>query len=207
MTLADLQASFIAKAQHIASSLSFHSLLKLNDELSLLETGNFALIPITEPSVKINTCGRPNKSQSKHSTRRDPSSWEITSLRSRNCGRCGQRGHNQRSCRGEGLTKEERMLDDDDDDEAEDAQGEDNDDDDAEDAQEEDNDGAEDAQEEDGEDNDFEEEEEEEEEAVQPVASLEPVDDNDDEEEEEPEPEVPNRISNLLVNQVTLKDA
>jgi hypothetical protein len=142
LTLADLQASFIAKAQRIASPLSFHSLLKLNDELSLLETGNFALIPITEPSVKINTRGRPNKSQSQHSTRRDLSSWEITRLRPQKCGRCGQLGHNRRSCHGEALTEEERMLDNDDDDEAEaeDAQGEDDDDGEGEDAQGEDND-------------------------------------------------------------------
>lgn len=49
LTLADLQTSFIEKAQRLSSSLTFHSLLKLNDKLSLLETGNFALVPISDP--------------------------------------------------------------------------------------------------------------------------------------------------------------
>lgn len=106
----------------------------------MLETGNFALVPITQPSVKSNTHRKPRKYPKNHSTCCDPSSWESPeNHQDVNCGECGQLGHNQRKCHREHLTAGKRKLDSgsdykgkDDDNQKEDDYQEDDDDDDAE---------------------------------------------------------------------------
>ncbi|KAH9810708.1 hypothetical protein DFH28DRAFT_932592 [Melampsora americana] len=79
-------------------SLPEHSLRKINEELSKLESGRFALIPISDAVVKIHNRGRPRQ---KH---RLKSQYEIEEARQAKracparCGYCKKPGHRQDNC-------------------------------------------------------------------------------------------------------------
>jgi hypothetical protein len=83
-------------------SLPEHSLRKIYEEVNLIKTGRYALVPILPPNVKLNNKGRPrtkNPATSKYGRWKSKHEVEETKKKRVNkCGLCSQRGHSRTTC-------------------------------------------------------------------------------------------------------------